>query len=118
MNQPKEIITTEEGYGRFTKKEMEIIKATFGGNDLLLRLLRKVFLPLADISAPVGQITDIYMAIATDDKDDATIARNVKARNDVMMHVESQLMQLEILSKSREESALEMKDRLARDSSK
>ena len=46
---------------RITKEEEQLLKQHFGGNDSLLKLLRKVFIPHYDVNAPLGQAVDLWM---------------------------------------------------------
>jgi len=109
---------TDEGYGRLTKTEMEIIKQAFGSNEPLLKLLRKLLLPQIDYDAPIGQLVDTYMGIPIDGKTDQEIARATKSRNDVVMHVESQMLQLHSLANIPYETPEERRIRLLKDSTK
>jgi len=80
---------------RMTEEELALIKATFGGNERLLKLLRKVFLPEYDPTAPFGQTIDLWLAM-TDLKQlppDAAY-EHMLARNMVIGHVEAQIEQL------------------------
>lgn len=90
---------------RFTEEELGIIKATFGGNERLLKLLRKVFLPEFDQSAPLGQTIDLWMAMTNLKEllpDQAY--QHIMARNSVIVHIETQLTQLHFLAEQKEES--------------
>lgn len=80
---------------RMTEDEIALIKATYGGNERLLKLLRKIFLPEYDPTAPFGQTIDLWLA-ATDLKQmPPDIAyQHMMARNMVIGHVEAQIEQL------------------------
>lgn len=116
------IRTTLDGYGRFTQEEMRAIKASFKSNDFLLKVLRKVFLPNVKDSVeegvPIGQVVDTYVGIAVEGKTDAEIAGAVRARNEVIRHIEAQLMQLKLLADVPEESQTERVERMKKDSLK
>lgn len=83
---------------RFTDDELALIKSTFQDNEKLLKVLRKVFLPEYDPNAPLGQAFDLWMTIdvKTVPPDRALI--NVQARNEVITHIEQQLLQLQYLA--------------------
>jgi len=50
------MIWKKEQQMRFTESELDLIRRTFKGNEALLKLLRKVFLPEIDPDAPLGQL--------------------------------------------------------------
>lgn len=77
---------------RMTEDELALIKSTYGGNERLLKLLRKMFLPEYDPNAPFGQTIDLWLA-ATDIKQlPPDIAyQHMMARNLVIGHVEAQI---------------------------
>jgi hypothetical protein len=103
---------------RISDKELELIKSTFAGNDELLMLLRKVFLPEISPELPLGQNIDLWMTLKIEDlsADEALI--NIKARNSLIQHVEMQLNTLRVLAGQREETVDQTKARIAKDSSK
>jgi len=81
---------------RISDEELRLLKSVFADNDALLKLLRKVFLP--ELSP------------------DAVI--NIKARNQLIQHIEMQLITLKHLAGIKKESVEETKERLKRDSAK
>lgn len=103
---------------RVTDDEMNILKASFAGNEKLLKLLRKMFLPELDASVPIGQQIDLWMTVNVTDMSPEDAKINLLARNQLIQHVEQTLMQMKILAGSTDETAEETKDRLAKDSSK
>ena len=103
---------------RITPDEVKIIRDIFRGNDRLLKLLRKIFLPEYDPKAPLGQTVDLWMGIQTDGKTDAEIARNTLVREQLIKHVESQLIQLNFLAQSEEETSEEKAVREKKNSNK
>lgn len=105
---------------RFTEEELEIIKNSFGGNEDLLRLLRKVFLPEMEPDAPLGQMVDLWMTVNIKDQSPEQALRNIQARNELIMHVEQQLLQLNVLAGNMlaSETPEEKQARLKKDSSK
>ena len=103
---------------RITPDEIKVIRDTFKGNQPLLKVLRKIFLPSYDPNAPLGQTVDLWMGIETQGKTDAEIARNTLVREQLIRHVESQLIQLDFLAKSEEETEEQKIARQKKDSTK
>lgn len=103
---------------RFSEKELSIIRNIFNGRDDLLKLLRKVFLPELDPELPIGQMIDLWMTLDIKDKPPEEVKIQLIARNTVITHIESQLMQLRTLANSGEETPEMLKARLKKDSSK
>ena len=103
---------------RFSEKELSLIKNIFGGNDILLKLLRKVFLPELDPELPIGQMVDLWMTVDVANKTPEQAMVEIKARNGIIMHVENQLMQLKVLANAGEETPEMIKARTKKDSSK
>lgn len=99
---------------RFTPQEIDLIKSVFRDNEPLLKLMRKVFLPEIDPTAPLGQIIDLWMTIPLKEikPEDAII--NLLARNTVIQHIDQQLIQLNILANQSEVD----KDTLKKNSNK
>lgn len=83
---------------RFTDNELRLIESTFRGNDDLLKVLRKVFLPELDPNAPLGQMVDLYFTVNPENMTDREIAVNFLARRTLVLHVEQQLLQLNSLA--------------------
>ena len=87
------------GQMRYTDDELNIMKAVFGGNEKLIKLMRKVFLPTLDFNAPLGQMIDLYMTLpvtAETNPDDVKVA--VMSRNQLIAHIEGRIMELTALS--------------------
>lgn len=103
---------------RFSEAELEIIRATFKDKTDLLKLLRKVFLPEYDPHAPLGQVIDLWMTIPIQGMTPEDILRRIYARNEVIVHVESQLQQLHALANMKEETKEEKEKRLKKDSTR
>lgn len=103
---------------RITDAELGLIKATFAENDLLLKLLRKIFLPELDPNTPIGQNLDLWMTLSVENLTPEDALINIKARNTVIQHVEMCLQQLRILAGRKDETPEQTKDRLRQDSSK
>lgn len=103
---------------RFTDDEIRLIKGAFGGNDTLLKLLRKVFLPEYDPKAPISQVIDLWMTVSVKNLSPEEARINIIARNEVINHIEQQLIQLKILSEQKLETFEEVEKRLKKDSNK
>jgi hypothetical protein len=103
---------------RISDSELQLIKNTFAGNDDLLKLLRKIFLPEITAKAPLGQNIDLWMTVAIENLSPEQALINLKARNSLIQHVEMQLQMLSILAGQKDESVEQTKARLKKDSSK
>lgn len=103
---------------RITDAELSIIKNTFADNEDLLKLMRKIFLPELDPSAPLGQNLDLWMTIKIEDLPPEQAIINLKARNVLITHVDQQLMVLRTLAGMKSETLEQTKERLKKDSSK
>ena len=95
---------------RFSPEELEMLRGAFKGNDRLLKLLRKVFLPEIDPYAPLGQVVDLWMTIDLRQQTPETAYVNLMARNTLITHVEQQLLQIQVLA-NMEESVGDPKDK-------
>lgn len=105
---------------RYTDDELELIKRTYAGEsgELLLKLLRKTFLPELDPSLPVGQMLDLWMTVKIDDMSPQDALINLKSRNTLIAHLELQLMQLKILANQDSSTPKEKAEKILKDSSK
>jgi len=103
---------------RFTEDELRLIRDTFKGNEPLLRLMGKFFCPPLDPQAPPGLMFDIYMQIPADQMTDADAARNLRARNLLINHLNMRLIELQILSERKDETPKEREERMKKDSVK
>ena len=83
---------------RFDEGELELIRTTFKDNPALLKLLRKVFLPEYDPKAPLGQAFDLWMTLQIQGMTPDVAYVHMLARNQVITHVEQQLLQLDALA--------------------
>lgn len=117
--EPEYAQTADGQQMRLTVDELALIKASFGGNERLVKLMRKIFLPEYDPSAPLGQTIDLWLA-ATDIKqtDPMTAYQLIMARNMVIGHVEAQLGQLKYFAELKNEDPQEKAIREKRDSAK
>src|SRR3990167_9530219 len=102
---------------RITPEEKTVIEQTFGNNTKLLKVLRKIFLPVYDPEAPIGQTVDLWSMRGLDEMLPEQLKIHILARQSLIMHVESQLLQLQSLSQKTEtvEDALK---RMKKDSTK
>lgn len=97
---------------RLTTEELATIRSMFKNNEAGLKLMRKMFLPELDPKAPIGQMIDLYRTIPTKDRDPMAIAIDLQARNMVIDHTDSVLMQLWLLSQMEEVTPAEAKAKL------
>lgn len=103
---------------RITPEEIAQIKRTYGGNEQLIRLLRKIFLPELDPKAPIGQMIDLWMTLKVDDVSPEEALVNLKARNIVITHLDQCLMQLKLISELPDENPDEVVARAKKNSAK
>jgi hypothetical protein len=103
---------------RFTDGELDLIKQTFKGNDKLLKLLRKVFLPEYDPNAPIGQVIDLWMTVPVKEMTAQDALVNILARNSLISHVEMQIQQLNVLAEADQKTAEEIQEKIKKDSAK
>ena len=108
----------EKQQRRFTDEEFGIIKALFKDNEKGLKLLRKVFLPTYDFDAPLGQVVDLWMTLNITTMTPYDREVNILARNQLITHVEQQLIQLQHLANEKEETADEKSVRREKNSAK
>lgn len=101
---------------RFTEDELLLIRDTFKNNEPLLKVLRKVFLPEYDPTAPLGQIVDLWSTVDMKNMTPEAAWLHFTARHDLIKHVESQLLQLKGLSNVIIEGREEKAKRLKKDS--
>ena len=102
---------------RITPEEKTVIEQTFGNNTKLLKVLRKIFLPVYDPEAPIGQTVDLWSMRGLDEMPPEQLKIHILARQSLIMHVESQLLQLQALSQ-KTETVEEALKRMKKDSSK
>jgi len=103
---------------RITEDDLAIIKSLFAENDAALKVLRKIFLPEITADAPIGQVVDLWLSLSLESATPEQALIAIKARNMVITHVESQLVQLKNLAGKKEESVAETKKRLQQNSAK
>lgn len=107
-----------KGEMRITDAELGLLKMTFAENDQLLKLMRKIFLPELDMDAPIGSQVDLWMTLKIEDLEPEQALINLKARNQVITHLEMCLNQIKVLAGAKDETPEQTKDRLAKDSNK
>jgi hypothetical protein len=101
---------------RITPEEIELIKSTFRGNEKLLKLLRKVFLPEISADAPLGEQIDLWMTIPVEGTDRDKI--NIIARKQLIQHLEQSLVQLKVLAETQAKTLEEVQEQIKKDSNK
>ena len=101
---------------RITDDELTVAKAVFSGNDMLLKFLRKIFLPEISANAPIGENIDLWMTFPVEGLSLEEALINLKARNALITHIERQLMVIKVLAGSKEESIEETKRKLQQNS--
>ena len=103
---------------RITTEEIQMIKSAFTGNAALLKLMRKIFLPEYDPKAPLGQSVDLWTIKDISAMSPEEVKIYFLARRDLILHIESNLLQLQHLANTKLESVEEALIRLKKDSSK
>jgi hypothetical protein len=101
---------------RITPEEIELIKSTFRGNEKLLKLLRKIFLPEISVDAPLGDQIDLWMTIPVEGTDRDKI--NIIARKQLIQHLEQSLVQLKVLAETEAKTLEEIREKVKKDSNK
>lgn len=87
---------------RITQEEIQLLRSVFKDNELLVRLMRKIFLPELNAAEPIGQTLDLWMTIPVDNLTPEQALINLKARNSLIAHVEQCLNTIKILASSTE----------------
>jgi hypothetical protein len=103
---------------RFKEGEIELIKAVFKDNEILLKTLRKIFLPEITADAPLGQNIDLWMTIPVGQMSEQQAIINLVARTQLIQHIESQLLQLKILANTDVKTLEEAREQIKKDSTK
>lgn len=103
---------------RITPEEQLLIQKVFKGNEPLVKLMRKLFLPEIDPTAPIGGVIDLWMTVDLKSMSPEMIAVNVLARNQLITHVDQQLMQIDLISKLEPLTAEQVKEKNKTNSSK
>lgn len=93
----KNIASTQKKEGRITEKDKEIIRGLFK-DEQVLKVLRKFMLPEISGEDPIGHVVDLYMQIPVDQMTQEQAYHNLMARNLVIKHIESQLLQLYVIA--------------------
>lgn len=96
---------------RITDADVKLIKSAFKNNEPLLLLMRKIFLPEIDPNAPIGQVIDLWMTVDVKDMSAEEALVNIKARNQLITHLDQQLMTLSIIANKPEESEVDLEER-------
>lgn len=103
---------------RIKPEEVDLIKSVFKGNTQLLKLMRKIFLPEVEADAPLGQNIDLWMTIPLQNLTNEEKIANLIARNNLIQHIESQLLQLQILAETDVKTLKEARAAAKKDSNK
>ena len=103
---------------RITEEEIKLIKSAYKDNDALLKLLRKIFLPEITAEAPLGENIDLWMTTPVKDMTPDGALINIIARNNLIQHIESQLLQLRILANTEAKTLEEAREAAKKDSNK
>lgn len=103
---------------RFSDEEIELMKVTYGGDDGLLKLLRKVFLPELDPTLPLGQNMDLWMTMDINALPAEEAKIQMVARNTLIGHIESQLIQLKVLANQSRQTKEQIAEAKEQDSAK
>jgi len=103
---------------RITPEEIDLLKSVFKGNEKLIKLLRKIFLPELSPDLPLGQNIDLWMTIPVKEISQEEALVNLLARNHLIQHVETQLLQLKILADTDAKTLEEIQENIKKDSSK
>jgi len=103
---------------RITESEIELIKKTFKDNEQLLKLLRKIFLPELDPTAPLGENIDLWLSVPVKQLPHEDAVIQIMARNELINHIEMQLMVLDNLANTEAKSLAEIQENMRKDSAK
>ena len=103
---------------RITDEELAVIKGLFADNEEGLKVMRKIFLPEIDYTAPLGQLVDMWIPVEVDDVTPEQAIINIKARKTLIIHIESCLMQLRNLAGKKDDTVEATKKKLQQDSAK
>lgn len=103
---------------RITPTEMSILQNTFKGNEELVRLMRKLFLPELDPYVPLGQNIDLWMTVKIDDMEMEQALINLKARNSLIQHLDQVLNSIKVLAESADLTPEQAIEKLRKNSSK
>jgi hypothetical protein len=118
MTETKTTGQSNGGQMRITDDEIRLIKATFKDNEPLLKLMRKMFLPELDPTAPLGQMLDLWMTVSIKDMSPEEAYVNLLARNTLISHLDQVLLQMSLISKMEEQSPAEVVAKLKANSTK
>lgn len=103
---------------RITDNDLSMLKNTFAENDMLIKLLRKIFLPEITADAPIGQNVDLWMTLKLEEMTPEQAMVRIIARNTVIQHIESCLGQIKILAGQKTETVEQTKQNLKKNSNK
>jgi hypothetical protein len=118
MNEVKKTGMQNGSQMRITPDEIAAIKRTFKDNEPLLLLMRKMFLPEIDPKAPIGQLVDLWLTLKIEDLSPEDVVIKLRARNEVIAHVDQVLMQLKLISMMEEQTKEEVVASVQKNSAK
>lgn len=102
---------------RFSEHELALLRGVFFEQDDLLKLMRKVFLPELDPTAPLGQNIDMWMSLDLNGDPEQVIV-NIKARNLLVSHIENRLIEIRSLSNLKTETKEQKEEKAFKSSAK
>jgi hypothetical protein len=103
---------------RITEDEIRMIKGMFKDNEPALKLMRKMFLPELDPTAPLGQMIDLWMSVSIKEMTPEEAYVRLEARNTLISHIDQVLLQMSLISKMEEQTPAEVKAKLVANSTK
>jgi hypothetical protein len=103
---------------RISLIEIQLLKSVFKGNEELLRLMRKLFLPELDPYTPLGQNIDLWMTVKIDEMTPEQALINLKARNMLIQHLDMQLLMIKSLVENTDDTPEQALEKLRQNSSK
>lgn len=102
-----------------SKEEQQSLKQHFGGNDVLLKLLRKIFVTPYNVDAPIGQTVDPLTSgrnFADIPMDEAKVL--IVARQESLRIIENGLIQIQFLANKTDKTPDELEAESRKNSSK
>jgi hypothetical protein len=105
------------GGSQFTEEERSLIISTFKGNDRLLLLIRKLFIPRVDENEK-GDLIDVYGDIPFNELSPEDAKSAGMARNELVKHLDKRLAIIYTLANSQPKSKEEIEKASKLDSTK
>lgn len=113
----KDARVTDDGYGRFTKEDVDWIKATFN-NEYAIKRLRKVFLLDYDFNSPIGQANNMWTTLGLEQMSAQDREIHIISQNKLITHIERMISAIWAMTQISNETKAEKAERLAKDSNK